>query len=197
MQRVWKPKDTPGKKWKRRRNTIKRFVLEKINELHMAAWDTFFPRHYSFAQISRNFFGIDAHRRKRNQRILRRTVSSTLSRLKRNGLVARKTTKGKTVWRITAEGRQWLEEMEDSFELPPEDGVTRLVIFDIPEKQRRKRGKLRAELLACDFLPLQKSVWAGTRPLPAHFISLLDDLELEGKVHIFSVQKEGTLEDIE
>ena len=73
------------------------------------------------------------------------------------------------------------------------DGITRLVIFDIPEKERRKRNILRVELVTYDFKMLQKSVWIGATPLPEDFIHKLDKLNLKNKVHIFSVQEYGTL----
>ena len=173
-----------------RKQSLKRIILEKLNEAERLAWDVFFPRQYAFAAIWRDVFGVDSPK---NFRIARRTISATLSRLKREGLIARRGAKGKTIWEITSDGKQQLEEIEDSFELPKEDGATRLVIFDVPEKQRKKRDRIRTELIACDFSPLQKSVWIGRRPLPEHFISLLDDLDLHGKVHIFSVQEAGTL----
>ena len=78
--------------------------------------------------------------------------------------------------------------------VPPSDGIMRLVIFDIPEKERKKRRALRAELISFNFSQLQKSVWAGENPLPEDFLSFLDELNLKNKVHIFSVRKHGTLQ---
>ena len=73
------------------------------------------------------------------------------------------------------------------------DGITRLVVFDIPERERKKRDTLRAELIGYGFEGLQRSVWIGHRPLPADFIEFLDSLNLKNKVHIFSVRESGTL----
>ncbi len=181
------------RKWGR---SIKRLILEKLNDASQLAWDAFFPRNYAAAAFWRDVFGVDRPRSKIS-RLPHRTLSTTLSRLTREGLIARRTAKGKSVWEITADGTRWLEEIEDSFDLPAEDGITRLVIFDIPEKQRKKRDRIRIELVACGFLPLQKSVWTGMRPLPEHFISLLDELDLRGNVHIFSVRESGTLDEDE
>lgn len=78
--------------------------------------------------------------------------------------------------------------------LPGPDGITRLVIFDIPEQERKKRDSIRLELVAAGFKQLQKSVWVGDRPLPRDFLELLDNLDTRGKVHIFSVKEQGTLD---
>ena len=79
-------------------------------------------------------------------------------------------------------------------EMPESDGITRLVIFDIPERERKKRDILRVELIGSDFQMLQKSVWIGRRPLPKDFVAFLDSLDLKNRVHIFSVKDRGTLE---
>ena len=79
------------------------------------------------------------------------------------------------------------------FQPPKKDGVTRLVIFDVPEKHRKKRDVLRINLIASDFKQLQKSVWVGYSPLPKDFIELITDLRLDKMVHIFDVKNKGTL----
>ena len=81
--------------------------------------------------------------------------------------------------------------------IPKSDGVCSLVIFDIPEYERKKRTAIRVELIGCNFRQLQKSVWVGYHPLPQEFITLLDELALKDRVHIFSVVKSGTLRDSE
>ena len=80
-------------------------------------------------------------------------------------------------------------------ELPEKDGVIRLVIFDIPEKERKKRLWLRLELLACDYGLLQKSVWVGYCPLPKDFLDSLEYLNLRPYVQIFSIKHSGTLKE--
>ena len=78
--------------------------------------------------------------------------------------------------------------------MPKKDGIGRLVIFDIPERERKKRDAIRLELIASTFKQLQKSVWIGHHPLPPDFPELLDELRLRGKVHIFTIGKKGTLD---
>ncbi len=74
------------------------------------------------------------------------------------------------------------------------DGVERLVIFDIPEKERRKRDAIRLELAAAGYRQLQKSVWHGNKPLPEDFLELVDALELRSRLRVFSVREKGTLD---
>ena len=173
-----------------RKDSIPYLVLEKLLEVEKAALGVFFPKKYPWAAISRPLFGLDSY-----PRVSLRTLSSTLSRLKREGLIVRSGNIRKSLWSITEDGKHRIEEIILTEELPRSDGVTRVVIFDIPERERKKRDTIRAELITCDFRQLQKSVWIGERMLPESFIELLDDLELKNKVHVFSVKEHGTIED--
>ncbi|MDP3766999.1 MAG: hypothetical protein Q8S13_03210, partial [Dehalococcoidia bacterium] len=92
-------------------------------------------------------------------------------------------------WRLTSVGSTYLERSASG----NTDGVRRIVVFDIPERERKKRDTLRLELMAAGFMPLQKSVWCGGRPLPQDFLELIDALRLRPYVHVFSVRASGTL----
>lgn len=172
-----------------RKRTLTRFILEKLAEAGGMYFDAFFPRQYSYARVSRVFFGRDAYPRTTPQ-----TVSALLSRLQRTGLVARRKREGKNEWVLTKEGSAHLR--SHIIPIPPTDGISRLVIFDIPERERKKRNAIRAELIACNFTRLQKSVWMGTNPLPEDFIAMVDDLRLKGKLHIFSIREHGTIREV-
>ncbi len=124
------------------------------------------------------------------------TLSSTLSRLHGQGLVAREGGRKYAQWRITARGRAYVakeKEREAAHILPEKDGKIRLITFDIPEQERAKRSWLRRELLACDFKPLHKSVWIGGRSLPREFIEAIDQRNLGTYVHIIGLDARGTL----
>src|SRR3989338_1978881 len=165
------------------RNTITRLILEKMSELGGLTLDAFFPRYYSYTRISRLLFGLDKARK-----ISPRTLSTLLSRLQKQGLVARSGVRRKSSWVITEKGRMLLQK-ENSLTtliIPPRDDIIRLVIFDIPEHDRKKRDLLRVELTSYNFSQFQKSVWIGHNPLPEEFIEFLDAHLLEKKVHIFS-----------
>ena len=60
-----------------------------------------------------------------------------------------------------------------------------IVAFDIPEREKRKRGWLRRELANLGFEMLQKSIWLGPSPVPKDFIQSLRDAELLGYIKFF------------
>ncbi len=68
-----------------------------------------------------------------------------------------------------------------------------LVIFDIPESQKRKRAWLRRALKSMSFTMLQRSVWIGRGALPDAFLVDLARLEIVEFVEIFEITKKGTL----
>ncbi len=66
------------------------------------------------------------------------------------------------------------------------DGRWRLVIFDIPEKQRLARGNLRTILRELGFLKLQNSVWVS----PDDHFNLLQNIVREYRIAPFVVLME-------
>lgn len=176
------------------KNTITRVILETLVELGKVPLEVFFPSNYSFTAIWRPFLGLDKYPRK----VSPKTVSSLLSRLKKQGLVDRDGKRRSYQWYLTPKGKRQCELFKTAdrvIEVPQPDGIARLVIFDIPEYERNKRNIIRAELIAYNFTRLQKSVWIGYNPLPQSFIALIDDLELKNKIHIFSIKEMGTIKD--
>lgn len=163
--------------------------------------EAFFPPGYSYTDPSRRLLGIDRRCRHRFSFERRTSVSSILVRLRRAGLVARDGPQKISSWHITAQGKKRLAVLsagpaplpKNKHILAKKDGKLRIVIFDVPERDRRKRDWLRTQLLACDFKPLQKSVWTGTRPLPEALIEEIDALDLSTHVHIMSIGEKGTL----
>lgn len=170
--------------------TLTQLILEKLLELGEVTLGAFFPAKYPEARLWRSILGLDP-----SYEFSPRTFSTILWRLRRQGLVARRGSR-KAHWSLTPEGKTVLENprTENPFaDLPPPDRIARLVIFDIPERDRKKRDAVRQELLACDFKALQKSVWLGYRPLPEDFLELLDELNLRKYVHILTVREPGTV----
>ncbi|MBI3442526.1 MAG: hypothetical protein HY007_02065 [Candidatus Sungbacteria bacterium] len=153
----------------------------------MGTLDAFFPPNYSYTAMWRPLLGLDMKRK-----ISRQTIATILWRLKREGLVER--TKGKkSAWLLTKKGKQFYDASKEKLKMPQKDGMTRLVVFDIPEQERKKRDAIRAELVAAQYRQLQKSVWIGEYPLPQDFIALIDELDLERNIHILRVIGQGTL----
>jgi phenylacetic acid degradation operon negative regulatory protein len=80
-------------------------------------------------------------------------------------------TRGRSLDRVielTEKGRSLLAGPRDPERCwaEPWDGIWRVVVFDVPEKNRRLRDKLRDALKVAYFGQLQKSVWISPRPVP-------------------------------
>lgn len=127
----------------------------------------------------------------------------TLHQLQRQGLVVRTGPRRKSRWFLTKLGKKrvksYRERRQDqfsssftSFEKPHGKGLV-VVVFDIPEKERKKRDWIRACLVGMNFKKLQKSVWVTRGRIPEDFFSALRDRDLLENVHIFSAAKHGTI----
>lgn len=175
---------------KSNRPTMTALILKKLAEIGYGTIDAFFPAKYPEARIWRQILGLD-----KTHKFSKQTFHSILWRLQKQKLIERDI-KG---WNITELGRKLVGKVKyvPQAALPKEDGIIRLVIFDIPEHERKKRVWLRIELIACEFKILQKSVWIGYRPLPREFLESLEDLGIRKFVHIVSVECSGTLENID
>jgi len=71
-----------------------------------------------------------------------------------------------------------------------------IVIFDIPERERRKRGWLRSALRNLSFRMTQKSVWLGQAKIPKAFLEDLHRLKLVDCIEIFEISKGGNLKHV-
>jgi CRISPR-associated endonuclease Cas2 len=70
----------------------------------------------------------------------------------------------------------------------PEKDNKLILIFDIPEKQRKTRDWLRNQIKLWGFTMIQKSVWLGTGPLPNDFNDRIKLLGIEKNIRIFNIQ---------
>jgi len=129
------------------------------------------------------------------QKLKEQTLRTTLSRLKKRGLVKNET----VIWIITKKGKKYLKNKLIS-KIPhfkhfkTENKKKEMVIvFDIPELRRKQRNWLRAELVALDFIPLQKSVWLGPAPLPKEFIKYLSETNLLQYLKFFKAAEEDII----
>lgn len=71
-----------------------------------------------------------------------------------------------------------------------------IVIFDIPESERRKRDWFRAVVEFLGFKMLQKSVWIGYIKISEDLMGDLKNLRLLDYIEIFSVNKAGSLKQL-
>ena len=134
----------------------------------------------------------------------RHAFRSLLSHLKREGLIVKTKDKDNARWGITKKGTGKLRQYHTKIRHPggiamrryPQEKITGLVIvaFDIPEKMRKKRDWLRENLIALGLTLLQKSVWVGTTAIPQEFITDVRAQKILPHVHIFSVNRRGTIE---
>ena len=94
----------------------------------------------------------------------RYAVRRSLGRLLESGYMEMKETKGKKYFLLTRKGRIALALLEaKNFKLKKPkrwDGKFRILIFDVAEKRRYKRDRLRFLLRQMGFERIQQSVWA-------------------------------------
>ncbi len=90
-------------------------------------------------------------------------------------------TNNKKFFKLTPKGLNFIELLKFGAGKIKWDGYWRILIFDIPENQRRKRDVLRRKLSELNFYQLQKSVWLTPFPPPAAFTNFLTDI----RVHKF------------
>lgn len=167
--------------------TITKAILQFLAEEGEATIASFFPKNHPGTILWRKLTEIHSW-----QDLRQETLSALLCRLRSQGLVVRSGGKKFGHWGVTSKGRKLIGNSAVP-SAAAADGIGRLVIFDIPEGERKKRDAIREELISAGFSQLQKSVWFGERPLPKDFIDFLQQIRAEQYVHIFSVRERGTL----
>jgi hypothetical protein len=121
-----------------------------------------------------------------------------VARLKKEGLISGSQKAGKKIFKLTNKGDQILVRLR-LLSLPAgdygkveSDNTFKIIIFDIPEEEARKRFWLRRALLNLGFNMLQKSVWVGKTKLPEEFITDLKMINILSFVEIFAITKQGS-----
>jgi len=131
---------------------------------------------------------------------------SILYKLKRDGLILEKKKDGKKVIAITPKGKIKLTSLKDSFakikNVPgryyKKEGQSffTIIVFDIPEKERRLRDWLREVLKNLGLRMIQKSVWIGKVKIPKELLDDIFKLKLESYVEIFEISRAGSLKQL-
>lgn len=177
--------------------SLKYLILEHLAESGKLMVSAFFPPHYTKARLALGLLGLASPSYKSPTKTEKHRVSNLLSYLQTQGLVARSGSKKKSLWEITDHGKKYLDKFSTRTQkLPPKDGLTRIVTFDVPEVERKKRDWLRSQLVICDFRPLHRSVWMGERPLPQDLIESIRNLGMLPYIHIIGVSRRGTLTEL-
>ena len=105
-----------------------------------------------------------------------------LWRLQKKGLVEKK----KSGFQITKLGLKTVKEFQEKEE-EQWDGKWRIVMFDIPEKNRDGRNWLRWQLISLEYKPIQKSVFMGKSPLAEDFYEEILFRKLNNCVRLMTV----------
>lgn len=134
--------------------------------------------------------------------VSRKTATVTLHRLEKRGFIERGFMENELCIRLTEKG---FEELARRRQNEKErkllkgyskeekwDGYFRVVIFDIPEENKRVRNVLRQTLKVLEFKPLQKSVWVSKKNFTRELREWVRELGLSGFVLIFETQDLGT-----
>jgi len=188
-------------------------LLEIIEEATWALSDMVsvftLPYGSSRAQIQRHFLSREL-RRKSLVDELRKSIKDSqrlyefVYHLEKDGLVERKKKGKKRFLYITTRGKRLLEKLrlrkkmmmpKKSYHIQS-DNILKIVIFDIPERERTKRDWLRVVLKNLGFKMLQKSVWVGKIKLPRSFLEDLQNFRLLDYIEIFATSKTGSLKHI-
>lgn len=135
-----------------------------------------------------------------NQRI-KRNFNDFLYRLRKDNLIAETEKNQGHFFQLTQKGKIALKKLESN-NLPASkyasvgEDTWKIIIFDIPEKERNKRFWLRSALKNLKFKMVQKSVWVGKVKLPSQFIQDLGKINILSFIEIFSITKTGSLKQI-
>ncbi len=132
--------------------------------------------------------------RKRNPYRLKYQVNETLLRLTRKGLVTFMLKDGRKFARLTPAGIQRLKLEQEKVALLLQrkkrwDKRWRVIIFDIPERRRGMRGRLRAIMQECGFVRLQDSVWVYPHDCEELTVLLKAELKAGSSVLYMVVEK--------
>ncbi len=113
-----------------------------------------------------------------------------LYRMLKTGYLAKEIVRGEPVLAITRGGKHKLARQFSYFKMRDEgwDGFWRLVIFDISEKQRFLRDKLRRKLKELGFGLWQKSIYISPFDLEEDMREFLDAENLTGKAYVLTAK---------
>lgn len=125
-----------------------------------------------------------------SERLRENSARTILWRLEKKGLV----NKSAKQYELTALGLSVVKTFQSSREEPEWrwDGKWRVVMFDIPEKRREHRERLRRALIELEYEPIQKSVFIGKRPLAE---DIYEEILAGGLRHCIHILTVGEIDD--
>jgi len=122
-------------------------------------------------------------------------IRSAVSRMCRSGLLKAKRTSRKSYYSLTSEGHSLLTEgAQRIFQRKKShwDGNWNIVTYSIPERRRGARDRLRTELGWLGYGPVSEATWISPHDLTREVKNLLQRLNIEEYVNIFSAQNQGS-----
>lgn len=118
-----------------------------------------------------------------------RAVRSTLSRMRRKGWITPKRYGRRSQYAVTSRGLSLLNAGQRRIFEPffsTWDDRWQLVVYSLPENKREKRHALRKQLTWLGFGRLAPGIWISPHDRRVELISLLDELEVNQYVDLFS-----------
>ncbi|MCX6013114.1 MAG: phenylacetic acid degradation operon negative regulatory protein PaaX, partial [Chloroflexi bacterium] len=122
-------------------------------------------------------------------------IRSAVSRMCRSGLLKAKRTNQKSYYSLTSEGHSLLTEgAQRIFQRKKSrwDGNWNIVTYSVPERVREARDSLRFELGWMGYAALGEATWISPYDLTREVKNLLQKLNIEEYVLIFSAQHDGS-----
>ena len=122
-------------------------------------------------------------------------IRSAVSRMCRSVLLMAKSNNRKSYYSLTSEGNSLLTEgAQRIFQRKKShwDGNWNIVTYSIPERMRQTRDRLRLELGWMGYGALGEATWISPYDLTREVKNLLQRLNIEEYVHIFSAQHQGS-----
>ena len=165
---------------------ISTFILFTIKNSKETFYQVFLaelPDSYPGFKLLKSMFGCNSKKEFKKD-----SIRVNISRLKKQGLI---TEDKDRKFCLTAKGEEMIAYIKDRHFIlkKPWDKKIRVVVFDIPEKEKRLRQWFRAELGLLAFKRLQKSVYIGKYPIPNDLYQDLIKNNLFNSVHIFTINE--------
>jgi len=189
-------------------------ILEAVSDLAINTIDLFevFLSVGYGASYGKFQYELSKKQRERDQKSIEREMKNKakqnyynlIYQLKRGGLIEEKEKNNKKFFIITKKGKgklsflkkQHKESLPEVSYSSEENNKFIIFIFDIPEKEKRKRDWLREVLKKLGLKMIQKSVWIGKTKIPKEFLDDLFKLEIIDYVEIFEITKAGSLKNL-
>ena len=182
-------------------------VLEILREGSLATLELLDMFFGAYQRSYKSALGVEEFRRPKKQTWQdlenkeRQVFYTLISKLKKEGFVIKKESKAGFLWNVTKKGLQKLNLLQKQdqkrlkYSIEPEKAF-KIITFDIPEVEKKKRAWLREALRFLDFKMLQRSVWIGKNKIPEDFLLDLKDSRFMKYILILEVGARGTVREL-